>query len=59
MHLIKSIAQTRQQLSKEVQHIAIFVVTIEEVYFGLAWQANSRQLALYAMATGGFRSESL
>ena len=30
-----------------VEHIAISVVTIEEAYFGLAWQPNSLKLALF------------
>ena len=30
-----------------VEHIAVSVVTIEEAHFGLAWQLNSRKLALF------------
>jgi predicted nucleic acid-binding protein len=32
---------------QSVQGLAISAVTVEEVYFGLAWQPNARKLALF------------
>ena len=32
---------------ESVQHMAISAVTLEEAHFGLAWQPNTRKLALF------------
>ena len=39
-------AQVMRWLST-VQHLAISAVTVEEAHFGLAWQPNTRKLALF------------